>query len=989
MSQFRVKKIDTGIVDEWVPRLNEDGIQIGDDIDARDPNELSEAIMDTQEVLLKVSTLASNAILDPSSGIAERLTILEGVAGQATLQDVYANGNVISVTGGRPLVLGASEEIKIDDSGNLSFNPATMRVRGSGVSFLELTNESVFSTLGSFLIGAISPGNDLTVMSAGEMYMEDVYLNVPITLSQAGDSSLDTTSQSLVGAINELKASAFSVSFQSVYDQSNPPRILTNLGNGPVHFEDPNPASIADAFKVTGNSTFTKKIVVGGKVSIGSNTTIEDGPGISSVNKIKTTVEVETPFVNANINDLTLQDKRLSIKLTETGDSSIDTNSGSIIGAINELKANIDTVGASATLFDVEHSSVTGFHEIITTQADIGQNALERILVKDQTGTNQFSVTGEGDVVTQGLLASGLNVVALLGQLANHLSDDGTAHSAVNSHFIASNPHNVVKTISGLSGSVNVSSPDGSVTVGSVGNTITLQTVDLSDLQSTYDAATLKKFELDPTGLQFIDAASTNLLLMVRELDIMFQRNINLEFAGAMIEAVSDLTVHPQDKLTLSSELEDVEIFTTDAVNKTVSIQSIPFDEAAVKTLPTLGGSSILGNLKILDSDKALTLTHLILSTISEGQALTQGTQGYLWYPISNIHPGNEFESNINFFFSNLSNIMIAGEDVLGGNAGKFYKDGTMTVNLGAGPEAWEEGIDIFLGETGSSDWEIVDVTNFADLDTVTVEPGVLDKIITAVTGVPDAVNGEFKIESTANANLDADKTRSNILGVLNDILFMENNGGANNFYSRATIDGESPHASFVCTAPILAGDIVQINPNGAMTGASVTLEAVAETTVPGYLQFQLGNSLSELAFNLANTINRTTFFGDLAGTLEGHYCKAINQGGTVHLEWYKPGLSGNEVALITSTPNITVNAFLGGNCKLKIYRQDAETFSIPMVSSNVSAMTVTDIEPCESAAQVINESRAMSSMRRVENETKVRIGSVEQVAGNVVRFKI
>jgi hypothetical protein len=48
LSQFRIKKIDTGEIDEWSFRINDQGVIIGDDVVAEDPNELAQAVSDTQ-----------------------------------------------------------------------------------------------------------------------------------------------------------------------------------------------------------------------------------------------------------------------------------------------------------------------------------------------------------------------------------------------------------------------------------------------------------------------------------------------------------------------------------------------------------------------------------------------------------------------------------------------------------------------------------------------------------------------------------------------------------------------------------------------------------------------------------------------------------------------------------------------------------------------------------------------------------------------------
>lgn len=984
MTQFRIKHIDQGEIDEWVPRINEDGIILGDDIDARDPNELSEAIIDTQDVLLKVSTLSPTAILDPASGIAERLTILESIAGDASLQDGYVNGNTINVTAGSPLIFGVQEEFKLDSAGNLSFNPISMRVKGTGSAFVELTNGSIFSSLGDLLISSSTPGTNLTAQSAGEFYLKDTYLGSPITLSETGNGFLNTTSQSIVGSINELLAASSSDSLQVIYDQSTPATITTALGPGPVQIVDPIPSSLADAFKVTGNVTITKKLSLD-ELAVGSNTAIQDGVGILTSEKIETSTELRAPLLNSDIDELTFQDLRLSLNLTDGAVSSIDTSSQSIVGAINELKADLDSVGGALTVFDQEHNPSTGEHTIITTQADAGQSSTKRLIVKDDLAAEQFSVTGAGDVIANEITVSGLDVVSLLTDLSTHLSDDGTAHAAVAAHLVASNPHNTVGLLQGLNGTITFTSLDSSITIGTAGNTINLQTTTTTDLQNVYDNSVVKELDLAVAGLRFNDALSTNLLMIIRESDIMFQRNLNLEFFGAKIEAISDLTVEPSSKLTLTSTSDDTEVKTQDA-NRAVILQGVPFDQVSIKTLPTLGGTSVLGNLKLLDEDKSMSILNGFSKTFQAGEPVTIDEFGLPWNPVTTVHPGNEFEeASFDFFFSNMSGIMVAGESVASAATGKFFKEGTVTSSLPGAPDSWTAGSDIYIGKTGYSEWEITNLASMANLDTVTIDPTGANLVLTAVTGVPAL--GEFKIESTGNANIDSDDTRSNIVSMLNNTDFMEL-GGAN-YYMRATIDGETARGAFTIDVQPTIGNSVTVAPNAGMPGNSVTLTAVADTATPGYLEWRAGLSPEEAAYNLAEALNRTTFFSDAAGTTDGHFCFARASGTVVRLEWYKPGLSANEIVLSDNTGNISNVAFAGGDCKIRVYRQDIGGAVQTVTSSNLSALTASTMSQDESPVKYILEDRAKASSRRTENETSYRVGSIEQAAGSIVKYKI
>jgi hypothetical protein len=982
MSQFRIKHIDQGLIDEFVPRKNEEGIQLGDDVDARDPNELAEAILDVQEVILKTSTLAANAILKPTSGLAERLTILEATAGQATLQDIYENGNYISILSGRPLVLGAREEIKIDDAGNLSFKAVSMRVKGSGNAYVELSNQAVFSTLGDLLVGAVSPGANLTVRSGGNMFFQDNYLTSPVTLSQSGSSQLATVSQSIVGAINELKSSTFSVSLQSVYNQSSPPKVITNIAAGALTIEDANANSVGDAFKVAGNATVTKKLTVG-NLRIGNNCTIADSTGIVTTDKIKSGVEVETPKINSGLSELILQDKRGSFQLSEATAAALATNSNTIIGAINELKTNITNVGNSIITYDQQHNASTGEHGIITTQAAAGQNSTKRFVVKNQAGSETFSITGNGDVVANGLTLSSMNVVSLLTQLIGHLTDDGTSHTAFANHLVADNPHNTVRTILNLRGNVILSSPDGSVNVSTSGNTINLTTVDLSDLQSVYQKATLKRILLDNTGFTFRDNASSTDIMTFLGTGITAFKNIVLPTSTIELKGTQDLNLRGTVNANIFADTGDINLSTS--ATQAVKLQGVPFDETAVKTLPTLAGTSVLGNLKQLDDDKTIGIYNSLEINIPKGTAVCMDAANSMWFPITTVHPANEFVTGVNWYFTNRSNVYIAAENVSGLSDGKFYKSGMITATLATGLDTWKPNTELYLGYTGYSDIEILAYANMVNNQTITIEPGELDQIITGVTGVPNVSTGSYKIENTANANLDCDKTRDNIVALLNDPAYYINPGM---YKVRAAIDGEATKATVRIGAALVAGNIVELQ-SATVGGATVTFTAVAEASTPTYLQFRVGNSVEECAYNIAELINKTTFYRDAAGTLVGHYCYAEAKGALIRLTFYKPGFAGRTVNIATNTANVTISQMSGGTCKARIFRQDLGTDVLTLASSNPTGVSVTNLISNETAAQYIIADRALSKRRQVTNENKTRVGLIEAATGNVVKFRV
>ncbi|MDD3412441.1 MAG: hypothetical protein PHY47_00410 [Lachnospiraceae bacterium] len=981
MSQFRIKHIDQGLKDEWVYRKNEDGIQLGDDIDARDPNELAEAIEDIQDVLLKTSSLSAAAILSPTSGIAERLTILENTAGEATLQDIYENGNNISVLSGRPLILGAREEIKIDETGNLSFKPTTMRIRGTGTAYLELSNQSVFTSLGDLLVGAVSPGTNLTLRAGGVMAFQDNYLTTPITLSQSGASQLATASQSIIGAINELKTSTFSVSLQAVYNQSTPPKIATNITSGPIIFEDPNAMSLNDVLRIVGNSSVTKKLTVG-SLKIGANTNIDDTNGLITSSKIKTTAEIQTTKLNAELNELMFQDKRINLNLSENGHGTLNTNNGSIIGAINELKSNIDSVGGAINTYDQEHVASTGEHGIITTQASIGQNTIKRLIVKNQTGNETFSVTGEGKITADNITISGMDLLAMLQLLDEHLSDDGTAHSALASHLSASNPHNTVRRLMNLSGDISFASPDGSISISSSGNIVNFSVEDSSTLQSVYDKATSKVMNLNNSGLIFTDQISASEILIIKNDEILPKRNIHFNDSSNEIKSANELTLRANNNLRLYSNTQDILLETLPT--KSIKLQSVSFDEEAIKVLPRLEGSSLLGNLKKIDDDKSREATNSLNQTIIKGTSVCLDESGKTWLPISDMHPANEF---INLFhFNNSSKLIVAAENINPGSTGKFYKSGMVLADIGTGYGDWEANADLYIARKGYSEIEILDFSQMLDGQTITINTST-PQIIKGVTGVPDILAGEYQIDTALDSYIGADAIRNSIVGLINNEMYSSQQG-LEKF--RAGIDGESARASIVINQMMTPGQFIEIDPEITLVGEKVRLTAVAESaTIITPTQFRIGYTIEETAYNLAEAINSTVFYADNDQLIPGHYCFAEAVGSVVRIRWYLPGWTSRNITIVSDSPDVTVNPFLGGTVKLRIYRQDIGGAVIPVINSNLSAMTSTDIKEDETSSQYIIESRMLGRNRKVANETKIKVGTIEEVSGNNVKFKV
>jgi hypothetical protein len=994
MSQFRIKNIDQATPDEWVYKLNDGASIVGDDIDARDPNELADAIYDTQVLLLKTSVLPAGAILKAASGIAERITLLETIAGNSTLQDIYANGNTISLTSGKPLIFGTREEFRLDDAGNLSFKPITMKVRGAGLTTLDITNISLTTNLGDLLVGAISPGSKLTLKAENYLYLKDVFLTNPITLSEPGNVSLGTTSQSLVGAINELKSSSFSTTLQSVYAQSTPPKLITNITQGSVIIEDPNPLSNADALRVTGILNVTRKAKLG-SLKVGINTTIEDTTGITTSDPITTSNQVSTPYVTSGINDLILQDKRISFPLSDNSVSDLSTTRKSIIGAINELKTDILTVGASTTLFNNQHDSSTGFHKIITTQAEIGNNAAKRFTIKNQSGVDTYTINGFGDIVANSASIGGLSVVTLLNSLIAHIANDGTAHSAFAAHLVDPNPHNTVKQILGLAGNVSLASTDASINISTAGNTIDLKFNNTINMQQTYNNLVTKELSL-PTasGLGFRDTTSSNLLMMIRSTDIMLQKDLNLEYSLAKVRALADLTVQAQTQLSLISIADNIVIKTTDT-SKKVTIQDVDFNETGAATLPISLGLSILGAFKTLNDDTEITLNNHFNFDIDYTAPFILDSSERIWPLIPDLHPANEFISQVDFFWANKGPIYLPKQTVATATSGLFYKSGTRNLKGSSAvsmPLSFMKGLKIYPMKLGSVDINIDSIAAIANLNKL-----ILGKDLIGITN-GSAVNtsiGQFKVETlgTDPTDLKIDKTRNNIIGTINDYAYMT--FGASATYLKAGVWGEYA-STYITISGAIAQDLVTpiltLTPHSAL-GESVAVSFFAKNSPTAWADFSASTDSSIAAANLADAINRTTFNTSSVAT-NGHGCIATASGPVIKLRWYKPGRSGSLITLSSGSANLSAGLMTGGTSVVRVYNMEYSDSTMTVSQSTMPSSDIyfsaANISAKEKASQyVLSASEALATTRYAPFYEKKEIGSIEGVSGNTLRLKI
>jgi hypothetical protein len=987
MSQFRIKNIDNALVDEWIPKVN-DGISIvGDDIDARDPNELSDAIFDTQTIILKTSTLVAGDILKPNSGLAERITILEAVAGNSTLQDVYTSGNTISVLAGKPLTFGIGDAFKLDDIGNLSFKPTTMKVRGTGFATLDFTNASVTTTLGDLLVGATSPTYKLTLRSENHMYLKDVYLTNAITLSEPGQLSLDTASQSLVGAINELNGTAFNSTLQSNYDQSSPPKITTNIIQGSFIVEDPNPLSVADALRVIGYLTVTKKARVG-DLKVGVNTTIADTTGYITSDPITTTNQVKTPHITSGTSDLQIQDKRVSFPFSDVSVTDLSTTKKSVIGAINELKSDVTAIGLSSALFGNQHNSTTGVHEIITTQAGVGANSTKRLIIKNSSAVETFSINGLGDLIANSAVVSGLNVVTLLNQLVAHIANDGTEHSAFAGHLLASNPHNTVKSLFGLGGVISLTSPDGSVSITNSGNTINIQSINTKTLQDGYDNLVTKQLLLGATGLTFKDSTSGDTQLVIRPNEVAFKKHILLEHTDPEIISLNTLNIEPTTDLTVASTTGDISIKAL-GINKIVTIQDIPFNEIAIDTLPSSLGASVLGAFDTINNNFEFNLSNASNHDIDFMFPHFVDSNGDAWPHIANFHSANEFLSEVDFYWANNAGLYYPKSTVLVDAVGTFYSSGTHEVAGSTAislPSDFHIGAKVYPINLSYSEIQTSSAALMVNDDTIEID-GVIE-LIGKTVAVPDLSLGHFRIEQTGDNKIKTDYTRDNIIATINSTDLNENS----TLSLKAGIWGNAPKATIAITGTVANNETFTIDSSATTEGISVVF--TAKTTPSGWLEFQASTNVDIATASLVEVINRAFFRDSLAGT-NGHRCKAVANGSIITLEYYKPGLIGELVALSTSSANITAGTMTGGTSVFRIYDMKVSNITslgVALVVSGSGLAIVTGanfIDKEKADEYFLTASEALSSTRYSPQYKARELGTIEAVIVNLIKFKI
>ena len=1006
MSAFRIKKIDTGIIDEWVFRINDAGVILGDDVVAEDPNELAQAVTDTQDLIVRTGTYSPGTLIDPAEGVLSRIKTIETTFGTTTLQDAYNNGRFIAVAAGLPLSLGAVGEIELDSSGNLKINPNTFKITNN-IKDMFLTEDGITSSNNSLLFSTTSGTEDLSLTSNRDLLLQDVNLFSAVALSESGSTSLITTAQSLVGAINEISGGFSSVSLQDIYDQSAPPIISTSLANGGVTIQNGSGNPSVAALTVDGGLNVTDfidadSLTLGPGITV--NLTMSETGNITTIGDITTSTVVNSPRVENSTGELFFLDSRGSANLTEIGQGTLLTTSQSIFGAINEVNTLAENNAASVTALDIEHDLITGAHEIINTQSGVGDEATSRFNIKDSGGITRISMNANGHIVAQTMDLDIYDVNSELAANAAHRANDGTAHTAFAAHIAAANPHNTVKSVAKfgdtlLNGDVTISEGPG-VTITRSGQDLQIAAAAGATLQGVYDTQVSGDLNLN-TGsgkhLFFKDSSST-LIMALKDTRLEINKAVQMTNVGASIGAVADLIISPLTNLTLGSNTGDVNINAT-TVGQTTFIEGVPHTDGSAVSLDDSVQGDTVGAVNDLAANHYTNATNATGSLQLKGTAVVLRKDGSFWIPYPDVLEVNAFlrppaalGSYVMTGEAYWHAIGVLDEDVSAGATGRIRTSGVISADVGTYSPSivWGKNDTLFISRLGFSEVDISSVGLMSSGDTLTFDTAGAAKTYTARASGAVAASGEFDISGTADLDIKADETRDNLINTLNNETYM---AAGSPFHVQAFVAGDVAKARARCTGAGSPGDTFVLTPTGGLSGAAIiTLTAVSNGTTPAWLEYELGLSAAETATYLAEAINRTNGFDgpDFGIAGDGHTCFADVYGDSLEIRWLGPGARGNNISLSSTGGNITQDASLtGGTAKVHVFLAKRGANGL-LCSASSSGMTIANFTDDEGNSQFINQIVWSDSDRvRKDDDRRIKIGRVTEFLDPVVTFMV
>jgi len=987
MSQFRNKNLHLGLVDTWDFKINDQGAIEGDDIVAEDPNELAQAISDTQDLLLKTSVTAPGDLINPNSGVLERIKHIEDTVGSTSLQMAYDEGNIIAVSPGRDLMFGASGDIRIDSSKNITVEANTFKVK-NGLTSMLIYPDGVRSYEGDLSLGTTYAGKTTTLSSNGPLVLKDENLTASITLSDPNTNpTLVTSSQSLVGAINEIASGFGSTGLQDVYDQGSTPEIQTENSKGSIiirEYIDSVPALTIDGSISCYRKIQTKLFEI--KDGLATTLSINESGTMLSEGIISSNTRVDAPVIGGKNNQLILTDDLGAITLTETGHTLLNTSHSSLFGALNELHEETSQSLQSIAILNLEHDLSSGKHGKITTQASTGHNQDKRITVLNDSGAETMSINGEGAIIAENMTLNMYNVTTELFENKNHRLDDGTSHSAVNNHInTAINPHNTVNSLK-VQGGIELKDdislvPGTGVTLTQAGQEITISTSSGTTLQGVYDNQSTGNLILDTLNskdLSFLNS-SNELLISIRDQKVEIGKELSLTDAVGSILAIADLELKGSENTFIKAAIGDVNL-EAESMGKTVKIESVPFTDGQTNTFIDGLEDSVVGTINQLGTNFFTTGTNATGVTQHKGTVVIFREDGTFQIPYSNIKNScmmlNRPIAASNFIHA----FGVLAEDIAPWASGVVQTGGTITADVGEMSPglSWRKNDSLLIARCGKATAKIV-APNDGDYISIS------GKNYTAKASGADPALGQFDIAGTSNADKDA--TRDNLLNALNNTSYMGN--VSPNLFINAFVGGEKAKGRIDISANCSAGDNVVLTPQNGISGGTVTLTAVAHGTTPGYLEFEIGYDKNETLLNLSNAINRTTLSNGSGG--DGHGCIAKFLGSFIQIEWRAVGSSGNDIALSATTGSsfIFTNP-TGGTSEIEIYTTDRSADNKTVSASAPTRFSLSSFSDDEGDSQLISLEQ-WNSLDRVkdDDDRKLKIGKVISYSGTNLTFLI
>ena len=259
-------------------------------------------------------------------------------------------------------VTGANLTFSTTTTGDIAVNAAdAANIDATDDSYFKLTaNDALDKTLA--FESANSGGGE------GLISFKDSYLSSAIMLSESGEASFDTASQSIVGAVNELHGEIDSYTFDDCYDNDSGERTIdVDATDSNVSWDLSNANSFiidlagldnvdTDGFQVNNSGDYFR-VLRRGTNQIYLHAVLQSVNMLASANGMSLgAVGGQLWFTDAYVTNL---------KLSEIGHTSLHTTNQTIVSAINELEAD------KAEILDDCYNNDSGTRLITVDDGDI------------------------------------------------------------------------------------------------------------------------------------------------------------------------------------------------------------------------------------------------------------------------------------------------------------------------------------------------------------------------------------------------------------------------------------------------------------------------------------------------------------------------------------------------------------------------------------------------------------------------------------------